>query len=195
MHLRAIVGLLVVVFVAFAAIFIAGRDGSGGFSDSTQALPRETRVIAAVQSHERILRDSNAADMLLAIELGGLLTLLLICAVLALSAFFAYRLVTRRSQLAIRRAVGATRADIFRFITLEGLVVISLGVAVGALLALKLSNWLSDRYSLPSLPIAYVASAAFLLWILGLLVTVVWARKAADTPPANISPRAEPDLF
>jgi putative ABC transport system permease protein len=137
----------------------------------------------------------HAADSFFIAALGSLLAFLLICTALGVSSFFGCRILIRKSQFAIRRAVGATRKDIVRHITIEGFVVISLGAAGGALLAFVVANWLSDRYRFPPLPASYVASSALLLWALGLVVTLLWARQAANTPPSNIPPSAESGLF
>lgn len=89
----------------------------------------------------------------------------------------------RTRQIGIRRAIGATRGDILRYFQVENFLIVSGGIALGAILALVLNIFLMKYYELPRLPGLYLPIGALLLWILGQLAVLGPALRAAQVPP------------
>ena len=89
----------------------------------------------------------------------------------------------RRRQIGIRRALGATRGDILRYFQTENLLIVSLGIALGMLLAFALNLLLMTHYELPRLPLVYLPIGAAALWLLGQLAVLGPALRAAAVPP------------
>lgn len=93
--------------------------------------------------------------------------------------------VTRRiKQIGTRRALGATRRDILRYFLAENLLFTSLGLALGAILAVAVNMWLvtafgAERFSWISLPAAMLG-----LVLISQLAVLFPARRAARVPPA-----------
>jgi len=89
----------------------------------------------------------------------------------------------RTRQIGIRRALGARRADILRYFLAENLLIVSVGVAVGMLLAGLGNRLLMRHYELAHLPWTYLPWGALVMVILGQLAVLVPALRAAAVPP------------
>ena len=61
--------------------------------------------------------------------------------------------------------------------------IVSIGVALGALLAYGLNMLLMLHYEQPRLPLLYLAIGALALWLLGQLAVLGPALLAASVPP------------
>ncbi len=90
----------------------------------------------------------------------------------------------RRRSIGIRRAIGATRGDILRYVQTENFLIVGGGIVLGMLLACALNVWLMTHYELPPLPWLYLPISAALLWLLGQLAVLGPALRAAAVPPA-----------
>ncbi|WP_297920771.1 FtsX-like permease family protein, partial [Metallibacterium sp.] len=84
-----------------------------------------------------------------------------------------------------RRALGATRGAILRHFQAENLIIVSMGVALGAALTIGLNMLLMQRFAQPRLPLQYVAFGALAMWLLGQLAVLGPALRAAHVPPTT----------
>ena len=87
-------------------------------------------------------------------------------------------------ELALRVALGASASDVVRLVVSKGLVLTTIGVAVGGLVALELTRlmgYLLDKVS-PHDPLAF-ASATAVVVVAALLACVVPAWRATQTDP------------
>jgi putative ABC transport system permease protein len=125
---------------------------------------------------------SNDRDMMgLLLTLCVLLLLVTALGIVGLASFWVQQ---RTRQIGVRRALGATRAQILRYFQVENFLLVGIGIALGMLLAYALNHLLMSRYELPRLPLVYLPVGAVLLWLLG-QIAVLWpARRAANVPPA-----------
>jgi len=125
---------------------------------------------------------ANDRDMVgLLLMVSGLLLLVTALGIIGLASFWVQQ---RTKQIGIRRALGATRAQILRYFLTENFLLATIGIVVGMLLAYLLNQWLMGRYELPRLPLMYLPVGAVLLWLLGQIAVFGPARKAAAIPPA-----------
>jgi putative ABC transport system permease protein len=90
----------------------------------------------------------------------------------------------RRKQIGIRRALGAGRLDILRYFVTENLLITTVGVVVGVILAIALNQLLVDQVTLGRLPLAYPAVGVLALWTLGVVAVLGPAWRATAIPPA-----------
>lgn len=90
----------------------------------------------------------------------------------------------RTRQIGVRRALGATRAQILRYFQTENFLLAGVGIVLGMLLAYAINQLLMSKYELPRLPLWYLPVGAAVLWGLGQVAVLGPARKAASVPPA-----------
>jgi putative ABC transport system permease protein len=122
--------------------------------------------------------DRTMAGMMI----GVILALLLVTA-LGIVGLASFWVAQRRKQIGVRRALGATRGDILRYFQTENFLIVSLGIALGMLLAYALNVALMQVYELPHLPLLYLPVGAAALWALGQLAVLAPALRAAAVPP------------
>lgn len=124
-----------------------------------------------------------AAEMAM---VGGAVGIGALIGALALSAFLVRQ---RRRQIAIRRALGATKPDIVGYFLLESSVATALGTAIG--LAIVLGGLgiagLFDPGGYFTWSWRSLALSALLLWMGATLAATLPARRAADVPPSAAS--------
>jgi len=89
----------------------------------------------------------------------------------------------RRKQIGIRRALGATRADILRYFQTENFLIVTFGIVVGVVLAIGINLLLMKFFEVPRLPLWYLPIGVVVLWLLGQLAVLVPALRAAAVPP------------
>ena len=69
-------------------------------------------------------------------------------------------------------------------ISVENLLVTSVGIALGAVMAVLFNIWLVDTYALAKLDLLYIPIGIVSLWILGQLAVLMPAIKASGIAPA-----------
>jgi putative ABC transport system permease protein len=89
----------------------------------------------------------------------------------------------RQRQIGVRRALGATRADILAYILAENFMIVTGGIMVGALLALLLNLGLMHYLEMASMPSSYIALGSVLVLILGQCAALSPARRASKVSP------------
>ena len=136
-------------------------------------------VVSMVQARERAYAEDRSVALLMSI-LSGLLLLATAGGIVGLSSFWVSQ---RRKQIGIRRALGASGGDILRYFHAENFLIVSGGIALGALLAFIANVELMHVYELPRMPLYVPLLGALLLWLLGQLAVWGPARHAAKVPP------------
>jgi putative ABC transport system permease protein len=89
----------------------------------------------------------------------------------------------RRKQIGIRRALGATRADILRYFQTENFLIVTFGIVLGVVLAIGINLALMKFFEVPRLPLWYLPVGVVALWLLGQLAVLAPALRAAAVPP------------
>lgn len=89
----------------------------------------------------------------------------------------------RRRQIGIRRALGATRADILRYFQTENFLIVTFGIALGVAMAIGINLALMQWFEVARLPLWYLPVGAIVLWLLGQLAVLAPALRAANVPP------------
>src|SRR6185312_10655002 len=123
-------------------------------------------------------RDTTMIGLLLASALG-----LLFVTALGITGLANFWVGQRTRSIGIRRAIGATRADILRYFQTENFLIVTGGIVLGVILAIGLNLLLMKHYELPRLPLWYLPVGAVVLWLLGQLSVLAPALRAAKVPP------------
>ena len=111
----------------------------------------------------------------------SLLTIITGLGIVGLASFSVSR---RTKQIGTRRALGASRLAILRYFMLENFIVSSVGVVVGAIVAIALNIWMASSFDMAPMSGYLVPAAMLALWAVGQLAVAGPARRAAGVSPA-----------
>ena len=152
------------------------RKGYCGRDESSIAI--ELRPFSA-QLQESLLREKLMATLS-----GGFGLLAGLLATLGLYGVIAYMVARRRNEIGVRLALGADRGGIIRLVLGGAVLMLAIGLSVGAVLALWAGK-AADRalFGLqPNDPVSLV-SAGTLLAVIALVSSYIPARRAAAVDP------------
>ena len=181
-----------------AEIMYGQQDGGGGFMirvrDPSQ-LPETLRAAAAalqkanpghvsqeVVTMPELRKQYFQSDLAAGRMLVAIIVILLVVTALGVSGLASFWVQQRRRQIGMRRALGATRADILHYFQVENFLIVTVGVAVGAVFAYALNLFLMKRFELAHLPPHYLLVGAVAMWLLGQLAVLGPALRAAAVP-------------
>ena len=164
--------------------------------DPASLVPSLREVVASLDrnlplSEVRTLEDvvsEGLAERRLAMSLFGAFSALsLVLAALGLYAVISYTVVQRRQEIGIRMALGARAEHVLRSVLRQGLALSAAGVALGALAALWLGQFLSGLvFGVGTTDPATFAGVALLLVLTALVASLVPAVRAAHLDPASV---------
>ncbi|MHB1943763.1 MAG: ABC transporter permease [Metallibacterium sp.] len=138
-------------------------------------------VKTMVQIRQMEFRSASAINRILM----AITAILLIVTALGVSGLASFWVQQRTRHIGTRRALGATRGAILRHFQAENLIIVSMGVALGAALTIGLNVLLMQRFAQSRLPLQYVAWGALAMWALGQLAVLGPALRAARVPPTT----------
>jgi putative ABC transport system permease protein len=151
------------------------------FAPTTTGRWVEVRALDSTDSiHHRI---GSGLGAMLAF-FGGLVGVIALLGALAATSFLVVR---RTRQIGVRRALGATQADIVGYFLVENAVTMLLGTVLGlggtALLFVMMQRFFTGI----SVPVGKLALGLGLFWLATLLATLLPAHRAARIPPSVAS--------
>ncbi len=142
------------------------------------------RMIRRITPYTEIVERSYRSDHSMTILLMSTVFLLVSITSLGIIGLASFSVRQRTKQIGTRRAIGATRRDIIEYFMVENLLVTSIGIALGAVMAVLFNIWLVDTYALAKLDLLYIPIGVVTLWILGQLAVLMPAIKASGIAPA-----------
>ncbi|MBA3881800.1 MAG: FtsX-like permease family protein [Chthoniobacterales bacterium] len=112
--------------------------------------------------------------------------LALLLAAIGLYGALAYSVGQRTREIGIRMALGATRSNVLRLVAKQGMMMVGIGLCVGAALSLVLSRGL-DRfvYGVTSRDPATMVLVMLVLCAVGAIACWLPARRAASVEPLD----------
>ncbi|MEW5250981.1 FtsX-like permease family protein [Microbulbifer sp. 2201CG32-9] len=146
---------------------------------------RDPDRVIQVRSLSNHMARSYATDNLMVKILsavGAMLSFIVALGIVGLTSFWINQ---RTKQIGVRRALGATRANISRYFLLENSLIAGTGIALGAAAALIANQYLVRDYSQPVLPLTSLAICALLILLVSLGAALVPAMRAANISPAT----------
>jgi putative ABC transport system permease protein len=141
------------------------------------------RVVLQKRNYDDLRRAYFASDRAMAGILVGVCIALLVVTALGIVGLASFWVAQRRRTIGVRRALGATRADILHYFQTENFLLATIGIAIGMALAFGINLFLMQHYELPRLPAIYFPVGAVALWVIGQLAVLGPALRAAAVPP------------
>jgi putative ABC transport system permease protein len=140
--------------------------------------------VSRISTMDRILSDSLAGRRLNLFLLGSFAGAALLLALLGIYGVISYAVVQRTSEIAIRMALGARRANVWKLVLLQGAGLSAVGVAIGLIAALGLTRWMSSMlFHVRPMDPLNMASVAVIVMATSLLASCLPARRATRIDP------------
>ncbi|WP_250623872.1 ABC transporter permease [Pinirhizobacter soli] len=140
---------------------------------------------AGVRTFSEVRAQGYKGDRGLAIMMTAMSAILLVITAAGIVGLTSFWVAQRRKQIGVRRALGATRHDIVSYFLTENFLISAGGLAVGAVLALLLSQWLVARFEMHQLSALYLLYGAMTVMLLGQAATLVPALRASRVSPVE----------
>ena len=148
-----------------------------------RALDRDQPVHSMMTMQQR-LADSMAPRRSSMLLLGIFAALALLLAAFGIYGVISYSVTQRTHEIGIRMALGAQREDVFRLIVGQGMILVSIGVAMGLAGAFAVTRVLSGLlYEVSVTDPAIFVGIALLLAGVALLASYIPARRAMKVDP------------
>jgi putative ABC transport system permease protein len=142
------------------------------------------RIILGHQTFAEVRRDYFKQDRAMAYLLVGVSIALLVITALGVVGLASFWVQQRTRQIGIRRALGATRANILHYFQIENFILATVGIVIGMGMAYAINLWLMRAYHVDRLPASFLPIGAALLWLLGQVAVLGPALRASMIPPA-----------
>jgi putative ABC transport system permease protein len=144
-----------------------------------------TPVIVRIRTMNEFRTTRYRADNALAWMLVAVSVLLLLITSSGIVGMASLWVTQRRKQIGVRRALGARRMDILRYFITENVMITSIGIVAGVMLALALNQLLVSSLEMARLPAGYLIAGAGVFWALGIAAVYGPAWRAASISPAT----------
>ncbi|WP_437529423.1 FtsX-like permease family protein [Sorangium sp. So ce726] len=165
-----------------------GEDGDGARVREAleRADPRRLVLVRALDEGAELDTHTNRGAGALALTLIGMMLVVVFLGRIGMASLLVSE---RRQALGIRRALGATRADVARLILVENALLTTAGLAAGAAVLAGLraaARAAAPELDLPLDPRA-VALVAVAVWLAGMAAALLPALRASAVSPAEAS--------
>jgi putative ABC transport system permease protein len=124
-----------------------------------------------------------ASDRLIVSVLTLICLILLAITGVGMTGLTSFWVSQRHKQIGIRRALGATKADILRYFQMENLLIAGGGCVAGIVLAIGINLMLLKMFQMDRMPAWYVAAGVAVILALGQAAVFAPARRASNVPP------------
>jgi len=148
---------------------------------ATSNKDRLIQGLTTIEDVRKLAYLGDAAMIKILTFVVGLLTIITGLGIVGLASFNVSR---RTRQIGIRRALGATKPAIVRYFMLENLIVSTIGLVIGGVLAVALNIAMVEAFALEPLSWYVIPGAMLALWIVGQAAVTGPARRASNISPA-----------
>ena len=145
----------------------------------------KSRVVDGMRSIDYVRERSYRGNKAMIKILTTVIVTLTIVTSLGIVGLASFSVNRRKKQIGIRRALGATKADILRYFMVENFLISASGVVLGALLTVALNMLLVSALSIPPLDWFYIPVGMLVLCLVGQAAVFGPAKKATEIAPAT----------
>jgi len=142
------------------------------------------RVIWGMRTMDEIRQRSYLTDSAMIKLLVFIVAVLTAITGLGIVGLASFSVARRTKQIGTRRALGATRTAILRYFMLENFMISTVGVVVGAIIAVGINMWMVEAFGLERIAWYLIPAAMLCLWLVGQAAVYGPARRATLVPPA-----------
>lgn len=136
-----------------------------------------------IRSFAEIRAWGYALDGLMVRILATICVILLLITGIGMTGLTSFWVRQRHKQIGIRRALGATRANILHYFQVENLFIAGMGCIVGIVLAIGINLAMLRMFQMDRMPVWYVVAGVIVILVLGQLAVFAPARRASNVPP------------
>ncbi|TQV85033.1 ABC transporter permease [Aliikangiella coralliicola] len=142
------------------------------------------RVVFAARTMAENRELSYQGDVAMSKILTVVIALLVTITALGIVGIVSFNISQRTKQIGTRRALGASKADIQRYFVTETIILTTLGLVIGTILAVTFNMHLVDSYQLPPIQWHYIPVGMITMLVTGILAVWVPAKRASSVSPA-----------
>jgi putative ABC transport system permease protein len=143
-----------------------------------------TQPIGKVNSVEQLIADTVAQPRFQMLLIGLFAGLALILATVGIYGVMAYSVAQRTNELGIRLALGAQPKDVLKMILSQGMLLVSIGLALGLILSLVIGRLLASfLFGISATDAPTFVSVSLMLALAALLACYLPAQKATRVDP------------
>ena len=143
------------------------------------------RIFGRLRPFTEVRSAAYEKDRAIAIAFGILLLVVIAITALAIVGLTSFWVVRRRTQIGIRRALGATRMAITRYFLIENALLCGGGVLLGAIASVGLNLWLWTHFGVDRMQAAELLICALVVVSLGQFAAMFPALQAARVSPTE----------
>lgn len=162
---------------------IIDTDGSAAVQDELEALVAELPIVT-VKDQQEFAEEQRAPIDQLVLMIFALLGLALLIAVLGIVNTLALSIIERTREVGLLRAIGVSRAQLRRMVTLESVVIAVLGAVLGVVMGIGFGVALmhalrEEGLEVIDVPVGQLAMFLVVSLVIGVLAALLPARRAA----------------
>ncbi|WP_288132615.1 FtsX-like permease family protein [Microbulbifer sp.] len=150
----------------------------------TKLSERDPQRVIHLETLTEKLASTYVADNIMVKVLSAVMTLLTFIVALGIVGLTIFWINQRAKQIGVRRALGATRANISRYYLVENTVIAGTGLVLGTAGALIINQLMVSEFSQPAMSLPMLAVCAVILLAVSLAAALVPALRAANISPA-----------
>lgn len=143
------------------------------------------RIFGRLRPFSEIRSTAYEKDRAIAIAFSILLLVVIAITALAVVGLTSFWVVRRRTQIGIRRALGATRMAITRYFLIENALLCGGGVLLGVIASVALNLWLWTHFGVDRIQAAELLICALVVVSLGQFAAMFPALQAARVSPTE----------
>jgi putative ABC transport system permease protein len=148
-----------------------------------EAIDRDQPIFGAV-TMERLLSDSVASERLSVTLLGLFAGLAFLLACVGIYGVISYSVTQRTHEIGVRIALGARPSDILRLVVGQGMLMVTIGLAVGLVASFALTRVMSSLlFNVSATDPAIFILVSLLLALVSFLASYIPARRATRVDP------------
>ncbi|WGL18042.1 FtsX-like permease family protein [Microbulbifer bruguierae] len=145
---------------------------------------RDPQRVIHLETLAENLASTYVSDNIMVKVLSLVMTLLTFIVALGIVGLTIFWINQRAKQIGVRRALGATRANISRYFLVENSIIAATGLILGTAAALIINRLMVSEFSQPALSLSMLAVCAVILLTVSLTAALMPAMRAANISPA-----------